>query len=46
MAATVLGTIVHDGLGIARATIRVDALAGVVLIGSALATRALLKRNE
>ena len=46
MAATVFGTIVHDGLGIARATIRADALAGVALIGSALATRAFLKRNE
>ena len=46
MAATVFGTIVHDGLGIVRATIRADALAGVALFGSALATRAFLKWNE
>lgn len=42
VAAAVFGTIVHDGLGIGRSTIRADALAGVALIGSALATRALL----
>jgi hypothetical protein len=46
MAATVFGTIVHDGFGIARATIRADALVGVALIGSALATRALLNRDK
>ena len=46
VAATIFGTIVHDGLGIARATIRVDALTGAALIGSALATRVLLNRNK
>ena len=45
MAATVFGTIVHDGLGIARVTIRTDAVAFAALIGSAMATHAFLKRN-
>jgi hypothetical protein len=46
MAATIFGTIAHNGLGIARATIRADALAGVALIGFALATRTFLSRDK
>jgi hypothetical protein len=46
MTAAVFGAIAHDGLGIARATIRGDALVGAAFICSALATRALLKRDN
>lgn len=44
--AIVFGAIVHDCLGIPRVTIRLDSLAGVALIGSALAARSMRKRNE
>jgi hypothetical protein len=46
LAATVFGTLVHDGLGVPRATIRADALIAVALIGSALATSALVRRGK
>jgi hypothetical protein len=45
MAAVAFGTIAHDSLGVARATIRMDALAGVILIGSVLAAKSLRKRG-
>ena len=45
MAAVAFGTIAHDSLGIARATIRIDALAGVAIIGSALAAKSWDKRS-
>jgi hypothetical protein len=45
-AAIVFGTVVHDGLGVPRATIRLDALVFVAVIGSALAARALFPRGE
>jgi hypothetical protein len=46
MAATVLGALAHDGLGIHRDTLRIDALASAAIIGFALAGNALLKRNK
>jgi hypothetical protein len=46
MAATVLGTIAHYGLGIARGDIRIDALAGAGFVALALAGDELLKRNK
>jgi hypothetical protein len=46
LAATLFGTVVHDGLGVPRATIRADALLAIALIGSALATRALMNRGK
>ena len=45
MAATVLGVFAHDGLGIHRDTIRMDALASATIIGVALAGNALLRRK-
>jgi hypothetical protein len=45
MAAVAFGTLAHDGLGVARATIRIDALAGVVIIGSALIAKSRRKRS-
>jgi len=46
VAAGLLGIVGHYGLGIARGTIRADALASAALIGVVLAGGALLKRNK
>jgi hypothetical protein len=46
MFATVLGSIAHYGLGIARGAIRIDALAGAGFIALALAGDAFLTRNK
>ena len=46
MVATILGVAAHLGLGIARSTIRTDALAGIVFVGIALVGSTLLKRNK
>ena len=46
MAATVLGFIAHYGLGITRADLRMDALAGAGFIALGLAGSTLLKRNS
>jgi hypothetical protein len=46
MAATALGLFAHDGLGIHRDTIRIDALASAAVIGFALAGHALLRRDK
>ena len=46
MAATVLGSIAHYGLGITRADLRMDALAGAGFIALGLAGSTLLKRNS
>ncbi len=45
IAAVTFGIVAHDGLGVARTTIRVDALAGVAIIGSALAVKSRWKRS-
>ena len=44
--ATILGVVSHFGLGIARSTIRTDALAGIIFVGIALAGSTLLKRDK
>jgi len=44
--ATILGVAAHFGLGIARSTIRTDALAGIIFVGIALVGSTLLKRNK
>lgn len=46
MAATILGAIAHDGLDIAPATIRVDALASAALVAAALASSGLFGGNS
>ena len=46
MAATVLGSIAHYGLGITRADLRMEALAGAGFIALGLAGSTLLKRNS
>jgi hypothetical protein len=46
MVATILGVAAHFGLGIARSTIRTDALAGIIFVGIALVGSTLLKRNK
>ena len=46
MVATILVVVAHFGLGIARSTIRTDALAGIIFVGIALAGSTLLKRDE
>jgi hypothetical protein len=46
MVATILVVVAHFGLGIARSTIRTDALRGIIFVGIALAGSALLKRNK
>ena len=46
MAATVLGSLAHYGLGLTRADIRIDALAGAGFIALGLASSTLLKRNR
>ena len=46
MAATVLGSIAHYGLGVTRGDIRIDAIAGAAFIALGLAGDTLLKRNK
>jgi hypothetical protein len=46
MAAITLDIVAHFGFGVARSTIRVDALAGIIFVMVALAGSALLKRNK
>jgi hypothetical protein len=46
MAATALGSFAHDGLGIHRDTIRIDALALSTIIAVALAGNAFLRRHK
>jgi len=43
--ATILVVVAHFGLGIARSTIRTDALVGIIFVGFALAGSTLLKRD-
>ena len=46
MVATILVVVAHFGLGIARSTIRTDALVGIIVVGIALAGSTLLNRNK
>jgi hypothetical protein len=46
MVATILVVVAHFGLGIARSTIRTDALVGIIFVGVALAGSTLLKRDK
>jgi hypothetical protein len=46
MVTTILVVAVHFGLGIARSTIRTDALVGIIFVGIALAGSTLLKRDK
>ena len=46
MVATILVVVAHFGLGIARSTIRTDALVGISFVGIALAGSTLLKRDK
>ena len=46
MAAIALGSFAHDGLGIHRDTIRIDALAVSAIIAVALAGNVFLRRNK
>ena len=46
MVATTLGVVAHFGLGMARNTIRTDALEGIIFVGIVLAVGTLLKRNK
>src|SRR5450759_3501981 len=46
MVATILVVVAHFGLGIARSTIRTDALVGIIFVGIALAGSTLLKRDK
>ena len=46
MVATILVGVAHFGLGIARSTIRTDALVGIIFVGIALAGSTLLKRDK
>ena len=46
MVATILGVVAHFGLGMARSTIRTDALEGIIFFGIVLAVGTLLKRNK
>ena len=46
MTAVFLIIVGHFGLGIARSTIRTDALAGIIFVGIALVGSTLLKRNK
>jgi hypothetical protein len=46
MVATILVVVAHFGLGIARSTIRTDALVGIISVGIALAGSTLLKRDK
>jgi hypothetical protein len=46
MVATILVVVAHFGLGIARSTIRTDALVGIIFVGIALAGSTLLKWDK
>ena len=46
MVATILVVVAHFGLGIARSTIRTDALVGIIFVWIALAVSTLLKRDK
>jgi hypothetical protein len=46
MAAITLDIVVYFGFGVARSTIRTDALAGIILVGVALVGSTLLRRNK
>jgi hypothetical protein len=46
MVATILVVVAHFGLGIARSTIRTDALVGIIFVGIALAGSNLLKPDK
>jgi len=46
MVATILVVVAHFGLGIARSTIRTDALVGIIFVGIALAGSTLLKPDK
>lgn len=46
MAAITLHIVAHFGFGIARSTIRTDALVGIVFVGIALAGGAILMRDK
>jgi len=46
MAAITLDIVAHFGFGIARSTIRTDALAGIIFVGIALAGGSLLTRKK
>jgi hypothetical protein len=46
MVATILVVVAHFGLGIARSTIRTDALVCIIFVGIALAGSTLLKRDK
>ena len=46
MVATILVVLAHFGLGIARSTIRTDALVGIIFVGIALAGSTLLKWDK
>jgi hypothetical protein len=44
--ATILAVVAHLGLGMARSTIRTDAVAGIIFVVIVLAGSTLLKRNR
>jgi hypothetical protein len=44
--ATILGVVAHFGLGIARSTIRTDALVGIIFVVIVLAGSALIWRDR
>jgi hypothetical protein len=46
MVATILVVVAHFGLGIARSTIRTDALVGIIFVGITLAGSNLLKPDK
>ncbi len=46
IAATALGTLAHDGLGIHRHIIGIGALASAAIVGCAMAGNAWLRRNK
>ena len=46
MTAIMLDIVAHFGFGIARSSIRTDALAGIIFVGIALAGSTLLKRDK
>jgi hypothetical protein len=46
MVATILVVVAHFGLGIARSTIRTDALVGIIFVGITLAGSNLLKPGK
>ena len=46
MVATILVVVAHFGIGIARSTIRIDALVGIIFVGITLAGSNLLKPGK